>query len=118
MPLAGHPGFRPAFPLFPLENTLSLAQLQASRDPLSGQIYVPPRTLVADGSLREPQRLAVPAAGVLFSATTFNGQVYGIVDLDCGARIQTLLAPGTDRIGARVAMPATEDTAQARFSHE
>ena len=97
---------------------MATVQLHASRDPLSGQIYIPPRTFVADGSLREPELLTVPAEGVLFSATTFSGQAYGIVDLDCGARIQTLLAPGTDRIGARVSARAGDDESQARFAHE
>jgi len=97
---------------------LPVAQLPASRDPVSGQIYVPPRRFVADGSLREAEALAVPAAGVLFSATTFNGQACGIVDLDCGARIQTLLEAGTDRIGARVAAQAVDEQGHARFAHE
>lgn len=97
---------------------MPVAQLPASRDPVSGQIYVPPRSFVADGSLREAERFAVPAAGVLFSATTFNGQAYGIVDLDCGARIQTLLEAGTDRIGARVAAQAVDEQGHARFAHE
>ena len=93
-------------------------QLDASRDPVTGQVYVPPRTLVADGSLREPEALAVPARGVLYSATTFDGQAYGIVDLDCGARIQTLLEPGPDRIGARVSACAADATGRPRFAHD
>lgn len=99
---------------------MPVAQLPASRDPVSGQIYVPPRSFVADGSLREAERFAVPAAGVLFSATTFDGQAYGIVDLDCGARIQSYLSPGTERIGERCHAVEMVDEARgrARFAHE
>ncbi len=93
-------------------------QLDAARDPVTGQVYVPPRTFVADGSLREPEALTVPARGVLHSATVFAGQAYGIVDLDCGARIQALLEPGTDGIGARVGARAADEAGRPRFSHE
>lgn len=93
-------------------------QLDASRDPATGQVYVPPRTLVADGSLREPEALAVPARGVLHSATRFDGQAYGIVDLDCGARIQALLEPGTERLGARVSACAADASGRPRFAHD
>lgn len=97
---------------------MPVAQLNASRDPESGQIYVPPRSFVADGSLRKPDLVTVPAQGILYSATTFNGQAYGIVDLDCGARIQTLLTPGTDRIGDRVSARDEVQTTEMRFTHE
>ncbi len=97
---------------------MTVIQLKASRDPVTGQTYVPPRALVADGSLRPATPVEVPAQGVLNSATTFNNEHYGIVDLDCGARVQTLLAPGTERIGARVSATETTARGQARFSHE
>lgn len=97
---------------------MPVAQLNASRDPESGQIYVPPRSFVADGSLRKPDLVTVPAQGILYSATTLNGQAYGIVDLDCGARIQTLLTPGTDRIGDRVSARDEVQTTEMRFTHE
>lgn len=97
---------------------MSVIQLKASRDSVTGQTYVPPRALAADGSLRPTEALEVPAQGVLNSSTTFNGECYGIVDLDCGSRIQTLLAPGTDRIGARVVAREVNDRNQPRFSHE
>jgi uncharacterized OB-fold protein len=91
--------------------------LNASRDEATGQTYVPPRALAADGSLRATVQIQVPAQGVLYAATSFQGEHYGIVDLDCGSRIQTLLAPGTDRIGARV-KAASIDQGYARFEHE
>lgn len=94
-----------------------IIQLEASRDPRTGQTYVPPRRLVADGSLRQAEPVEVPAQGVLYSFTTFNQEWYGIVDLDCGSRIQTLLEPGTDRIGERVVARTVSETGQARFSH-
>lgn len=97
---------------------MTIIQLKASRDTATGQTYVPPRDLAADGSLRSTTPIEVPAQGVLHSATTFNGEHYGIVDLDCGARVQTLLSPGTDRIGARVHALDVNDKGQARFSHE
>lgn len=96
---------------------MSIIQLKASRDPHTGQTYVPPRRLVADGSLRLAELVEVPAQGVLYSATTFNQEWYGIVDLDCGARIQTLLAPGTEKIGERVVACTLTEAGQARFSH-
>jgi uncharacterized OB-fold protein len=95
-----------------------IVQFEAARDPRTGQVYVPFRTLVADGSLREPERIQVPAEGVLYSATTFNGKAYGIVDLDCGGRIQALLEPGTDRIGERVTAMVREEDKEVRFAHE
>lgn len=97
---------------------MSVIQLKASRDPQTGQTYVPPRRLVADGSLRQAQAVEVPAQGVLYSVTTFNQEWYGIVDLDCGSRIQTLLEPGTQTIGARVVARTLTEAGQARFSHE
>ncbi|MGF6410661.1 hypothetical protein [Paraburkholderia sp. MM5482-R1] len=97
---------------------MSVVQLKAARDSSTSQVYVPPRSLVADGSLREPDLIEVPAQGLLYSATTFNGQAYGIVDLDCGARIQALLAAGTDRIGDRVIAKTGDTNNETRFSHE
>ena len=95
-----------------------VTMLKASRDAHTGQTYVPPRELAADGSLRPTQPVEVPASGTLYSYTTFAKETFGIVELDCGSRIQVLLAPGTDRIGERVS--ATRQTAdgQPRFSHE
>lgn len=95
-------------------NTL---ELPASRDPVTGQTYVPPRALAADGSLRPAEPIAVAAVGTLYSATTFNGESYGIVDLDCGSRIQALLVAGTDRIGERVLASERNEAGQPRFQH-
>lgn len=97
---------------------MSILELAASRDPVTGQTYVPPRALAADGSLRPTEAIQVPASGTLHAATTFNGECYGIVDLDCGSRIQTLLNAGTDRIGERVVACELTEKGQARFSHE
>jgi uncharacterized OB-fold protein len=94
-----------------------VVQLDGARDPGTGQVYVPFRNLVADGSLRVPERIQVPAQGVLYSATTFNGQAYGIVDLDCGSRIQALLEPGA-QVGDRVTAHVRENDKEVRFSHE
>ncbi|QNP47623.1 PhlB family protein [Diaphorobacter aerolatus] len=97
---------------------MQVAELKASRDPVTQQTYVPPRPLVADGSLREAELVTVPAQGVLFSYTTFQNETYGLVDLDCGTRIQTLLEPGTERIGERVVSYTVDEKGQARFAHE
>lgn len=97
---------------------MTIIQLQASQDPDTGQTYIPPRALAADGSLRPTVSASVPAQGVLYSATTFNGDQYGIIDLDCGSRIQALLEPGTDRIGERAVARSVNEQGQPRFSHE
>lgn len=97
---------------------MNIIQLKASQDVTTGQTYVPARELAADGSLRVTRHIDVPAQGVLYSATTFNGEHYGIVDLDCGARVQTLLSPGTDRLGERVHALDTNSQERVRFSHE
>lgn len=96
---------------------MSALLLKASRDPATGQTYVPARALAADGSLRQAEPLEVPARGILYSATRFAGECYGIVDLDCGARIMALLEPGTERIGAGVIATTSSDDGQPRFRH-
>ncbi|WP_061958619.1 hypothetical protein [Cupriavidus pauculus] len=97
---------------------MNIIQLKASLDVATGQTYVPARDLAADGSLRVTKKIDVPAQGELYSATTFNGEHYGIVDLDCGARVQTLLSPGTDRLGDRVHALEINNQEKVRFSHE
>lgn len=97
---------------------MDIIQLKASRDPLTGQSYVPPRALAADGSLRPAALVEVPARGVLYAATSFHGEHYGIVDLDCGSRVQVHLEAGTDRIGERVAAYAVTDKGHPRYRHD
>jgi hypothetical protein len=75
--------------------------LPASRDPLTGDVYVPPRKLAADGSLRPCQPTTVPALGTLASWTEYGGEFYGLVDLADSVRIQTLLGSDPHQIGAR-----------------
>lgn len=101
-----------------MDTKANVALLDASRDEQTGQTYIPPRALAADGSLRPTVAIQVPARGVLHSATSFNGDWYGIVDLECGSRIQTLLAPGTDRIGAPVAAYRDAEDGPLRFRHD
>jgi uncharacterized OB-fold protein len=101
--------------------TSPLTQLKASRDATSGETYVPPREFAADGSLRRCDDTLVPATGVLHSWTEFRGEHYGIVDLDGGARIQTLLGPGPHNVGARYSDRRGETGQhpfQTRFSHD
>lgn len=97
---------------------MSIVQLSASRDAQTGQVYVPPRALAADGSLRATENIEVPAQGVLVSWTSFAGEYYGLIDLDCGARIQALLAPGTDKIGTACTAKTADEQGQPRFSHD
>ena len=74
--------------------------LPGSKDPVSGEVYVPPRRLAADGSLRECQPVDVPAKGVLASWTSYNGEFYGLVDLSHAVRIQTRLGDGPHEVGS------------------
>lgn len=97
--------------------TPSRVTIQASQDAQTGQVYVPPRALAADGSLRPTQPLEISGAGVLYSATTFSGQVYGIVDLDGGARVQALLDGGSYTIGQRVVAVVSTAEKGLRFAH-
>jgi len=74
--------------------------IEASRDVDSGEVYVPPRRLAADGSLRECAPMSLPARGFLASWTCYEGDYYGLVDLAHGVRIQVLLGPGPHDVGA------------------
>ncbi|WP_319449801.1 MULTISPECIES: hypothetical protein [unclassified Mycobacterium] len=78
-----------------------LGELAASLDELSGELYVPSRRYAADGSLRPCTPTTVPAVGVLVSWTKFEGQHYGLVDLDASPRVQAFLAEGPHEVGAR-----------------
>ena len=91
--------------------------IQASRDPHTGQVYVPPRAFAADGSLRPTQPIDVLGTGVLYSVTTFNGQLYGVVDLDAGARVQALLDAGHYAIGQRLVAVLPAAGEGLRFTH-
>jgi hypothetical protein len=93
---------------------MTVARLKASRDDVSGEVYVPPRRFASDGSLRECVPCDVPAEGTLASWTAFQGESYGLVDLAGGVRIQTLLGPGPHESG--LAYVGTTDAAgETRF---
>ena len=92
--------------------------LSASRDPLTGQLYVPPRRFAADGSLRECEAVQVAAQGVLLAHTSYGGTAYGLLDLDSGTRIQVrLLGDGPHTCGARYHGVRNED-GKVVFDHE
>jgi uncharacterized OB-fold protein len=74
--------------------------LPGSKDPVSGEVYVPPRRHAADGSLRECQPVEVPAKGVLASWTSYNGEFFGLVDLAHAVRIQARLGEGPHEVGS------------------
>jgi uncharacterized OB-fold protein len=93
---------------------MTAARLKASRDEVTGELYVPPRRFAADGSLRECVPCEVPAEGVLASWTTFRGESYGLVDLAGGVRIQTLLGPEPHESG-RAYVGATDGDGKTRF---
>jgi uncharacterized OB-fold protein len=78
----------------------STVALPGSKDPVSGEVYVPPRRLAADGSLRECQLVEVQAKGVLASWTSYNGEFYGLVDLANAVRIQARLGDGPHEMGS------------------
>jgi uncharacterized OB-fold protein len=90
------------------------ARLKASRDEMSGEVYVPPRRFASDGSLRECVPCEVPAEGTLVSWTAFQGEFYGLVDLADGIRVQTLLGPGPHEAGQPY-VGATDGAAAMRF---
>ena len=75
------------------------AQLPASRDNATGEVYVPPRRFAADGSLRECEMIEVPAVGTLASWTCHKDEFYGLIDLPGNVRIQVLLGPGPHEVG-------------------
>jgi uncharacterized OB-fold protein len=93
---------------------MTVARLKASRDEVSGEVYVPPRRFAADGSLRECVPCEVPAEGILASWTAFQGESYGLVDLAGGIRIQTLLGPGPHEPG-QAYTGTVEADARTRF---
>jgi uncharacterized OB-fold protein len=92
-------------------------ELPASRDGVTGELYVPPRRFAADGSLRECVVTTVPARGRLVSWTEFRSEFYGLIDLSAGARIQALLGAGPHALGAEYVGVADRD-GKVRFAHE
>jgi uncharacterized OB-fold protein len=93
---------------------MTLVRLKASRDEMSGEVYVPPRRFASDGSLRECVPCEVPAQGTLVSWTAFQGEWYGLIDLAHGIRIQTLLGPGPHEAGQPY-VGVTDADAATRF---
>jgi uncharacterized OB-fold protein len=93
---------------------MTVARLKASRDDVSGEVYVPPRRFAADGSLRECVPCELPADGILVSWTAFQGESYGLIDLADGVRIQTLLGPGPHEPG-RAYVGTTDGDTRTRF---
>lgn len=76
------------------------ATLEASRDPLTGEVFVPARTYAADGSLRRCEPHALAAVGRLYSWTRMGRRHFGQVDLTGGPRIQVTLLGEAHEIGA------------------
>ncbi|MFF1819778.1 hypothetical protein ACFVWG_20930 [Kribbella sp. NPDC058245] len=72
----------------------------ASIDPLTKELYVPPRRLAADGSLRRCEPTEILSAGVLRAFTSSGSTFYGLVDLDCEVRVQVRLDEGPHEVGA------------------
>lgn len=93
--MSGHQGFQ-GDPL----------RLLGSRDPATGDIYHPPRTFAADGSLRRCESVELSDHGVLYAWTELGDTVYGQVDLPEGVRILSRLAPGSHAIGATYVLEA------------
>ncbi|AJE45055.1 hypothetical protein [Celeribacter indicus] len=87
--------------------------LLGSRDPATGQVYFPPRTLSADGALTRCEEVELSREGILHTWTQMGGRFYGQVDLPEKVRIQCVLAPGVPEIGAvyRLEAAAADDGA-------
>jgi hypothetical protein len=95
---------------------MTVSPLKASRDEVTGDVYVPPRRFAADGSLRECVPCELAAEGILVSWTAFQGDWYGLIDLADGVRIQTRLGPGPHESGRAYAGTADPDAdAETRF---
>lgn len=90
--------------------------LHASRDTVTGQVYVPARRYAADGSLRECEPIEIAAEGILASWTCFLGEFYGLLDLDGDIRVQVPLGPGPHQVGLHyVGVADADDKAIVRF---
>lgn len=84
-------------------------RLLGSRDPMTGDIYFPPRSLAVDGSMRCCEPVELSPEGTLYAWTVFNKVAYGQVDLPEGPRILSRLAPGEHEIGAKYILEADLD---------
>jgi len=78
----------------------SPGRLEASRDPVTGDIFFPARWLAADGSLRRCEPHPLQAAGRLYSWTRMGRRCFGQIDLTHGPRIQVTLLGEVHEIGA------------------
>jgi uncharacterized OB-fold protein len=87
--------------------------MMASIDPLTKEVYVPPRRFAADGSLRRCESIEISPAGVLRAFTSSGGTFYGLVDLDSEVRVQVRLDEGPHEVGAAY---LAVDSAGAVFS--
>ena len=74
--------------------------MMASIDPLTKELYVPPRRFAADGSLRLCEPTQISPAGVLRAFTSSGSTFYGLVDLDSEVRVQVRLDEGPHEVGA------------------
>lgn len=83
--------------------------LLGSRDPATGQVYFPPRTLSADGALRPCEPTELSCEGRLYSFTRMGDRLFGQIDLPEKVRLQTRLAPGTPEIGALYRLEAAAE---------
>lgn len=83
-------------------------RLDASRDPVTGDIFVPARWLAADGSLRRCQPHTLAAVGRLHSWTRMGRRYFGQIDLAQGPRIQVTLLGEAHDVGADYAQRTLE----------
>jgi len=77
------------------------ATVRASRDKVTGDIYVPARRFAADGSLRQCEQFDVPADGVLLAWTEYQGVTYGLLQLSTNIQIQNVLMNSPRVVGER-----------------
>ncbi len=84
-------------------------QLDGSRDPVTGDVFIPPRGLSVDGALRPLEAVRVPAVGVLVDVVQMAERSFGHLDLDAGPRLMIELGPGPHEAGARYRLVVGEE---------
>ncbi|WPB89293.1 hypothetical protein [Streptomyces malaysiensis] len=83
--------------------------LAGSRDPVTGDVFVPARKLSVDGALRDLQPVDLAAVGTLAEVIAMGAEWFGYVDLVGGARVLTRLGEGPHQVGERYRRSSTEE---------
>lgn len=78
--------------------------LDGTCDPVTGDMFHPPRGFSTDGALRALEDVRIDAVGVLVEAVPMGERWFGYVDLDAGPRLLTALGDGPHAPGARYSL--------------